>query len=391
MGWLVTVVSVAVFITAYLGLRVIRPLPFSAWTKRLLFLLVALLVIGQRFTWVFRFNGYHHELIDGLDLAGYTFLGFVSSFMMMLLARDLLFIVLRIINYLRPKDTRRIFFKEKQRNTRRAWLNATNALILAVAIPLTAYSTHIARGLPGVTEVDIAVSDLPKQLDGYTIAQVTDTHVGPTLKGPWVDQLVDLINAQNPDMIVHTGDMVDGRAWWLRPDVKHFEELEAPHKFFITGNHEYYSHALEWIEEARSLGFTTLVNESEVVEVNGARILVAGVPDSKAGRFYDEHTPKPGKVMDQAGEHDFSLLLAHRPDMIDAADEADYDLQLSGHTHGGQFFPWTFIVGCFNPYVYGLHHHGDTALFVSRGAGYWGPPMRLGAPPEIVLIKLKRK
>lgn len=391
MGWLVTVVTIAVFITAYLGLRVIRPLPVPRWLKRLLFFIVAFLVIGQRFVWVLRRNGYDHHLMDSLDVAGYTFLGFLSFVMIMMFARDVVSILSRIAGIFRSKRKRAIFFKDQKASHRRLRLNLSNAAILLIAIPLTIYSVHQAHSTPRVTEVEIAIPNLPEQLDGYRILQVSDTHVGPTLKEPWVRNLVSLINAQHADMIVHTGDLVDGRAWWLKPDVAPFAEMNAPHKFFITGNHEYYSGVDEWLREARYLGMTPLVNESVVINVDGAKLLIAGVPDSKAGRFRKDHIPQTREVMQRAAEHDVSVLLAHRPDMIFDADDAEVDIQLSGHTHGGQFFPWTLVVACFNPYVHGLHDHGHTQIFVTNGAGHWGPPLRLGAPPEIAVITLRRK
>ncbi|GAB7022393.1 metallophosphoesterase [Salidesulfovibrio brasiliensis] len=390
MGWLVTVVTIAVVITAYLGLRVIRPLPLPAWLKRLLFFIVAFLVIGQRFVWILRKNGHDHHLMDSLDLAGYTFLGFISFVMIMMLARDVLSIAARIGDVFASRRKRAIFFKEQKASHRRLRLNLSNVAILLIAVPLTAYSVHTARSLPRVTEVEIEIPHLPEQLDGYRILQVTDTHVGPTLKKPWVQRLVNLINEQHADMIVHTGDLVDGRAWWLKPDVAPFAEMNAPYKFFTTGNHEYYSGVDEWIREARFLGMVPLVNESVVIDVNGAKLLIAGVPDTQGGRFREDHTPRTKEVMDRAAEHDVSILLAHRPDIIFDADRAGVDIQLSGHTHGGQFFPWTLAVACFNPYVYGLHDHGHTQIFVSNGAGYWGPPLRLGAPPEIAVITLRK-
>jgi hypothetical protein len=158
--------------------------------------------------------------------------------------------------------------------------------------------------------------------------------------------------------------------------------------YFVTGNHEYYSGVMEWIEQIRRLGFSVLINEHRIITREKRKMLLAGVTDYREGRMLPGHQSDPHKAMKAAPKTDVKILLAHQPKNIFDAARAGYDLQISGHTHGGQFFPWNLLVGFSQPYVSGLHTHQNTRIYVSRGTGYWGPPLRVGSPSEITLIKL---
>ena len=185
--------------------------------------------------------------------------------------------------------------------------------------------------------------------------------------------------------------MVDGSVADLRVHTRRFDALRAPDGvFFCTGNHEYYSGADEWVEEVARYGWIPLLNEHRLIERDGARLLVAGCTDFNADRHGEEHASDPAKAREGAPDHDLSLLLAHQPKSIHAAAAAGYDLQLSGHTHGGQFFPANMFVGFAHPFHEGLGKQDDTWIYVNRGTGYWGPPNRAGVPAEITLIRLVR-
>ncbi len=391
--WLLIVLSVSLFIIAYLGWRLICPLPLSPRKRLFLWLLLAVIIIGQRMTWFVRINGHNPAILDAVDWIGFVTLGFVSFVILMLLARDGLLILrwfLRLFRRVQP-DQRKIFFKTHDPSRRRFLVNAANAAIVAAAVPLTAYSIHEARRMPDIVRLTIPVKNLPDDLDGFTIAQLTDTHVGPTIKGDWIARCVNMVNELEPDMIVHTGDMIDGHALWLHPDVVPFKALRAPHgKFFVTGNHEYYSGVQPWLKEIERIGLKPLVNDYVVIRKGEGTILLAGVTDYNSQRIEPSHVSDPMEARKGAPEHDVSILLAHQPKSVFKASEAGFDIQLSGHTHGGQFFPWTEVIRYMQPYVKGLHDVNGTKLYVSKGTGYWGPPLRLGAPPEITLITLKK-
>jgi len=227
-------------------------------------------------------------------------------------------------------------------------------------------------------------------LHDLKIVQFTDLHIGPMIKRDYVQTLVQQMNDLDADIIVMTGDLVDGSVFRLQAEVAPLANLKAKHgKFFITGNHEYYSGAEDWIAEMRRLGFTVLLNAHELIEVNGAKLLLAGVTDYRADRHIASHQSSPKKAMQGALESDVKILLAHQPKSIFEATEAGFDLQISGHTHGGQYYPWNFLAKMANPYIKGLHlHDNKTWIYVSPGTGYWGPPIRLGNEPEITVIRL---
>ena len=180
---------------------------------------------------------------------------------------------------------------------------------------------------------------------GFRIVQLTDIHVSPTIKRPFVESVVAQANELQPDVVALTGDLVDGSVARLRNDVAPLANLRANDGcFFVTGNHEYYSGVYDWVAYIRQLGFRVLMNEHHLIRRNNAGILVAGVTDYRGGGFDDAHRSDPKKAIQNAPESDFKLLLAHQPKSIFQAAEAGFDLQISGHTHGGQFFPWNFFV-----------------------------------------------
>ncbi len=227
---------------------------------------------------------------------------------------------------------------------------------------------------------------IPSDLDGYRIVQWSDVHIGPTIQRSFVESLVRRTNALNADAIVITGDLIDGHLEDLRDAIEPLRDLRARDGVFVvTGNHEYYWRPSEWIKEFARLGMTFLKNEHRVVRDG---LVIAGVTDP-AGR--DTHKTDLSAALAGAPRDAFRVLLAHRPQVAQAASRLGVDLQLSGHTHGGQFFPFNLLIRWFQPVVAGLHRVGETLLYVSRGTGYWGPPSRLGVGGEITLIELTRR
>ncbi len=249
---------------------------------------------------------------------------------------------------------------------------------------------------PEVSEVPVKLERLPRALSGYSIAQITDLHVGPTIGERAVERVVEATNRLRPDVIAVTGDLVDGSVPELRRAIASLSRLRARHGvYFVTGNHEYYSGAGPWLAELRRLGITVLRNERVSVGdrgPGGASFDLAGVDDWSVGRARDGQWPNLDSALAGRTADRSLVLLAHQPRGLDEAVRAGVELQISGHTHGGQIFPFTLMVAAVYPYVKGLHRHrhGDSVgqVFVSRGTGYWGPPMRLGNPPEIARIVL---
>lgn len=392
--WIVIVLTTATLLTLYLGWRLINPTGMARKWKFACWLVLGGLLFGQRFTWVIWRNERNDWLLGSIDWVGFTFLGVVSILVMLMFVRDFPILVKRVMGFLETifiRRSKRPYFIEPNRDRRRFLLNATNAGLIAVTLPASGFAIYEARRVPDVVHNELLIPDLPEGLDGFTIAQITDTHIGPTIRGEWLRDVVAETNALNADLIVHTGDMVDGSVASLRSEVKHFGDLKAPYGVWMcTGNHEYYSGVEEWLSEASRLGMTPLNNEHTLLDTGKGKVLLAGVTDIRGDRVLPDHVSSPAKAKEGAPEHDVSILLAHQPRSIFDASKAGFDVQLSGHTHGGQYFPYTLFINLFQPYVRGLHLHENTMLYVSRGTGYWGPPLRLGSPPEITLHTLRR-
>lgn len=247
-----------------------------------------------------------------------------------------------------------------------------------------------ARGEHEIVDVEIRLAKLPKALDGFSIVQLSDLHIGMTIDRAFVQRVVDRANELSPDLIVLTGDLVDGQVDDLRDEAAPLASLRARHGLYaVTGNHEYYSGAVPWTAELRRLGVNVLQNQHVVLERNGASMVLAGVADYGAHHFDPSHRSDPvAALLGAPDSAAVRILLAHQPRSAAAAERAGFDLQLSGHTHGGQFFPWVFLVRLQQPFTAGLHRLGKLWVYVSRGTGYWGPPKRLGAPSEITRLRL---
>ncbi|HUN26036.1 MAG TPA: metallophosphoesterase [Steroidobacteraceae bacterium] len=288
-----------------------------------------------------------------------------------------------------------------------------DGVLLAAILPLSAAHVHLlaaasaaaavvfaflatgvgfanARRDARVVRVSIPLRDLPPALHGFTIAQVSDVHVGRTIKRPFVEAIVRAVNALDADLIAVTGDLVDGPVEELGRHIAPLAQLRARHGvYFVTGNHEYYAGEPAWSARLKSLGMNVLKNEHVVVRHGGAALVVAGVTDFGAHQFdarerSDPHAAIAGAPRDAGAR----ILLAHQPRSAAEAERAGFDLQLSGHTHGGQFWPWMLFVRLQQPFTAGLHRLGRLWVYISRGTGYWGPPKRLGAPSEITLLEL---
>ena len=241
----------------------------------------------------------------------------------------------------------------------------------------------------GVKPVKVALGKLPRALGGYVIAQITDIHVGPTIGRAFIEELVEKVNALSPDLIAITGDLVDGSVADLAELVRPLARLRARDGvFFVTGNHEYYSGVTEWLHFLGTMGIRVLANERVAIRGESGFDL-AGVHDWSAPRVAER--PDLKKALAGRDPSRTLVLLAHQPRHILEAEPLGVDLQLSGHTHGGQIWPWRYMVKLQQPYVEGLHRHGNAHIYVSSGTGYWGPPMRLFAPAEITRIEIVRE
>jgi uncharacterized protein len=288
---------------------------------------------------------------------------------------------------------------------RDAFLLIARALVSADRYgALTAPSARYAVGLallatligffvsrrPRLVEIDIPIAHLPKSLEGFSIAQISDVHVGPTIRRGFVERLVRRVNGLKADLIAVTGDLVDGSVDELAAHTAPLSGLSARHgAYFVTGNHEYYSGEGAWTQEIRRLGIKVLKNEHVVLRHDGALLVLAGVNDIGAHHFDPAQRSDPAAALRGApSDAGAKILLAHQPSSAGAAAQAGFDVQISGHTHGGQFWPWNHFVRFFQPFTAGLHRLKNLWVYVNRGTGYWGPPNRFGVPSEITRIRL---
>lgn len=268
---------------------------------------------------------------------------------------------------------------------------ATRAALVALAA-LAAGGVALVGGLrpPDLTRTEIRLDRWPRALDGFRIVQISDIHIGAMLDRRFAAAVTERVNALAPDLIVVTGDLVDGTVKHLAEEVAPFRALRAEHgAFFVTGNHDYYSGADPWLETVRSLGIRPLRNERVEIHARGAVFDLAGVDDHRGHLFGPGHGEDVARALAGRDPARAVVLLAHDPSTFKAAAPQGVDLQISGHTHGGQIWPFNYLVRLALTFVAGVYRRGDAQLFVSRGTGYWGPPMRLRAPAEIAQIVLR--
>jgi len=362
---------------AYVGLRLLPALDPGAAGIAVGLLLLALCTLLIPFGLLARALSARldERLASSLTWAGLLAGGFSSSLLVLTVVRD--FLMLPAMAVLRSET----FLVA-------AYYSAWGVPLLALCA--TAIGLFNARRSPAVVEVDVHLRDLPVGLRGFTITQISDIHVGPTIKRGFLERIVDQVNRLESDLIAITGDLVDGSVPELAPHVEPLARLKARHgSFFVTGNHEYYCGAAAWVGELRRLGVSVMQNQHVVLHHNGQPLVLAGVNDYSAHHFDERERSDPQAALAGAPQNvALKILLAHQPRSAFAAQAAGFHLQLSGHTHGGQFFPWNFFVRLQQPFTAGLHRLKDLWVYTSRGTGYWGPPKRLGAPAEITRFRL---
>ena len=346
-----------------LTLRVALAAPFLAiWTVPVVY-------------WVFEreSTGWFDDLLHG---AAYLCMGWINFLVLLTAARDVLLGATSLFGT----------------------TSALGGFFGSLSIPWVFVGSFAALGVgavsalrgPSVRRVDIPITGLDPGLAGLRIVQISDLHVGPIIGRRYVRRVVRMANDLAPDLIVLTGDIVDGSVARLAQDVAPLSELRPVRKaYLVLGNHDYYSGALPWIEHFRSLGLQVLLNEHETIEHGGARLVLGGVTDPAARRTDPGQLPRPDLASAPGEGRVFRLLLAHNPGLAPLGAKAGFDLQLSGHTHAGQFFPWTLAVRLVHSHhVAGLSREGRMWVYVSAGTGSWGPPIRFGTEPELTLLRL---
>ncbi|HRL22519.1 MAG TPA: metallophosphoesterase [Alcaligenes sp.] len=370
--------AVALLLALYVTLRLIRPLPLRPWLKWLLTLLVFATALHHRIVATYWGTRASPEIPSELImLLGWGF-GTLLMAACLLLTLDIVGLLTWALH--RPSG---------QKLLRASRPRATIGVAVMVIAALGVWQ---AVRVPGVKTIEIALPNLPAELDGFRMAQLTDLHASRLLQQDWMRAVVDKTNALSADLIVITGDLVDGSVAARRNDVAPLQDLSAPHGVFVVaGNHEYYANYVQWMEHFDALGLRLLRNEHTLITRNDAAFALAGITDATA---VQHGQPRPDTRAALAGipAGMLTVLLSHRPANAPLNATAGAHLQLSGHTHGGQILGMHKIVALANGgYVSGLYEVGDMQLYVSNGAGLWpGFPLRVGRPSDITLITLRR-
>lgn len=261
----------------------------------------------------------------------------------------------------------------------------------AVAVGTAGTGAYVANSAPVVRRVPVTLANLDPALDGLRIVTFSDGHLSATYGGRRFERLVEMVNAQQPDVVAIVGDLVDGDVDELREEVAPLADLVSEQGvYFVTGNHEYFVDTNAWLRHLPTVGVQVLRNERVAIGRAGATVDLAGIDDrTAASSGLAGHGADLDSALDGRTDSTPVVLLAHQPVMVEQARAAGVDLQLSGHTHGGQLWPFDYAIRLDQPAVQGWSRHGDTQLYVTPGAGYWGPPMRIGARPEITVVELR--
>ena len=371
--------TVLLSVYSYVGWRFIwtfqTPLLYKSLSLIILILFYCLTII----TFIFYFNKIENNITRIIAWLAYAGLGTVSLLFFVQVGADLLLLVKSLLAKNHSFDPHR-----------RAFLGlSAKTIVGGIAGIGSIWGMYQALKEPVIKRVEIKIEALPESLKGFRMAQITDLHVGSMITGKFVERVSRKIQKLNADMLFFTGEAADGS---VQSYGKHLNSLAEIHpkygKYFVTGNHEYYSDMNGWLQLIEGLGFKILVNESQNIIVNDATIMITGIPDRSGGHFSSFHKTDMKKAMGGMNSSDLKILLAHQPGDVEHATKYGFDLQLSGHTHGGQYFPFSLLVQMAHPFLKGLHKRDNTWIYINQGTGYWGPPFRIGTEPEITEIVL---
>ena len=370
----------------YVAWRFIPALGFSSSQTILAYTAVFILSLLPILPIALRMSGNESKLIDKFSFVGYTSLGFFTLSFFIFVAKDLVLQLIALLGHIIDEDN-------PFDNSKRDFIKKSISIsMITLAGSATVYGFYSARKGPFIIKHDIYIKNLPEAYENFSIAQISDLHVGPTIKRPYVEDVLEKISHLNPDFIAVTGDLVDGSVKYLKSELQPLKDMIASNgTFFVTGNHEYYSGVDQWLDETDRLGMKNLINTNEIISKSGDEIAIAGITDLNAHQINLSHRSDPELALASLPKDIIKIVLAHQPNSIHAVHKVGADLQLSGHTHGGQFWPFTYPVKLASTYIAGYYDHFGTQIYVNRGTGYWGPPLRIGVPAEITLIRLKKK
>lgn len=357
----------------YCGFKAVQLNPSSPYLMILLTIVIFILMIAP--TLISRSKPLRQEtlIFSVFNWIGSSLIGFAGTFIMISIPVDLTHLVFLLVSktFLTTLSYQYIFYA-------------------ALGMSFIGF-LEVLRG-PKIEKVDIALKLLPDDLLNFKIAQISDLHIGPTIQSRYVKKVVERTNRLHPDIVIITGDLVDAHTETIREHLQPLKDLKAKYGvFYVTGNHEYYWGIQSLLPELEKIGIKILSNSNAILNVNNARILVAGIPDPMAGSISSAHRPNVEQSIQNNINSDVKILLSHRPDPYELAERLGFDIQFSGHTHAGQFFPFSLLIPIAHKYYRGLNQYKNLWIYVNPGTGYWGPANRFGIASEITLANLISK
>jgi uncharacterized protein len=381
MNFFIIFSSVLFILYFYTGWNSIYPNQYSTIQNSGLWFLCFIFYLLPITTFYFKINKIESQILDLYTWVGYLSLGICSILFFTFLLLDIFTLSLNLVST-----------KSNFNPNRKAFLGLSiKSLLAGFGGIFSVYGIVNGIQKPKTITQKIKFINLPKDLNQFKIAHISDLHIGSQIKSDMVIDVVNKINKIKPDIIVFTGDAADGSVESYGKELNPFKKLKSKYgNYFVTGNHEYYSDLKGWLNKITNVGFKILINESNVIQIGKNKLLVSGIPDRSAKHYIKSHQTNMTKTLGKSSKIDFKILLAHQPKDIEYAIKYKYDLQLSGHTHGGQYYPFSFLVQLAHPFLKGLHKKGETQIYINQGTGYWGPSIRIGTVPEITEIILTK-
>ena len=384
MIFLTIVIIVVSSVHYYLWLRLVRDTGIigryrSIATFSLIFMAV-LLPLSIYFSRALPYNYFRPVL-----WIAYLWLGIMMLLFVTFIAIDIIKLLIGIVNYLSSTSNNKYDPSRKKFIT---GIISYGATALVAGTTIFGVKNYLSKAK--VKDLKLKVEGLPDVFNDMTIVQLSDLHIGQLMTKTTLKEIVDQVNDLNPDIIVITGDLVDGNTELLLDEITPLKDLKAREGiYFVTGNHEYYSGVEKWLAEIKRMGIIVLHNENVKITKEDKFFYLAGVTDKDGERYSKHHKPDYEKALGSIENDKIKILLAHQPVQVNEAAKYGVDLMLSGHTHGGQIWPFHFLVYLQQPYLKGLYKHKNTNLYVNQGTGCWGPPIRIGSENEITRIILK--